>query len=67
LDCGWSAYTSRTVMACLKGKVAIVTGSSAGIGKATAFLLASRGALVTLHGRRPDKLQEIAAEIKQKY
>jgi len=48
------------------GKIFII-GSSAGIGKATAHLMASRGAHVTLHGRRPDRLNEIAAEIKKKY
>jgi len=54
-------------MSSCEGKVAIVTGSSAGIGKATAIMLASRGALVTLHGRRTDRLDEVAAQIKQKY
>ncbi|KAK0403235.1 hypothetical protein QR680_016800 [Steinernema hermaphroditum] len=33
------------------GKVVIVTGSSSGIGQATALLLAQQGASVTIHGR----------------
>jgi len=47
----------------LKDKVAIITGSSAGIGRSTALLFAQRGALVTIHGRRQEKLDEVAEEI----
>uniref|UniRef100_A0A1I7Z5W8 3-oxoacyl-[acyl-carrier-protein] reductase n=1 Tax=Steinernema glaseri TaxID=37863 RepID=A0A1I7Z5W8_9BILA len=39
------------------GKVAIVTGSSSGIGQAAAVLLASEGASVTIHGRSADGLK----------
>ncbi|KAK0407167.1 hypothetical protein QR680_019049 [Steinernema hermaphroditum] len=38
-------------------KVAIVTGSSNGIGQAAAVLLASEGASVTIHGRSEEGLQ----------
>ncbi|KAK0407161.1 hypothetical protein QR680_019043 [Steinernema hermaphroditum] len=38
-------------------KVAIVTGSSNGIGQATAVLLASEGASVTIHGRSEEGLE----------
>ncbi|CAG5133095.1 unnamed protein product [Candidula unifasciata] len=41
------------------GKVAIVTGSSAGLGEAIALLFASRGARVTLCGRDQDRLQSV--------
>ncbi|CAL2040255.1 unnamed protein product [Caenorhabditis brenneri] len=40
------------------GKVAIVTGSSNGIGRATAVLLASEGAKVTITGRDSARLEE---------
>lgn len=45
----------------LTGKVAIVTGASSGIGKATALLFAQEGANVVLTARRLDKLEEAAA------
>lgn len=40
------------------GKVAIITGSSNGIGRATAVLLASEGAKVTITGRDSARLEE---------
>lgn len=43
----------------LSGKVAIITGSSSGIGAATAKVMARRGAMVTLHGRDQDKLASV--------
>ncbi|MFT3975593.1 MAG: SDR family NAD(P)-dependent oxidoreductase [Sphingomonas bacterium] len=45
------------------GRVAIVTGGSDGIGRATARLLAQRGATVVICARRPEKLEEARAEI----
>jgi NADP-dependent 3-hydroxy acid dehydrogenase YdfG len=47
----------------LSGKTAIVTGASSGIGCATAATLARAGAAVVLHGRRGERLDELAAEI----
>jgi NAD(P)-dependent dehydrogenase (short-subunit alcohol dehydrogenase family) len=51
----------------LTGKVAIVTGSSKGIGKATAFELAEHGAKVAISSRKQDACDEVAAEINAKY
>ncbi|CAL2045042.1 unnamed protein product [Caenorhabditis brenneri] len=45
-------------MARFSDKVAIITGSSNGIGQATAVLLASEGAKVTITGRNSDRLEE---------
>ena len=46
-----------------KGKVAIVTGASSGIGLATAKLLASKGAKLALVARSIDKLEELSKEL----
>ncbi|ULT87627.1 hypothetical protein L3Y34_007056 [Caenorhabditis briggsae] len=45
------------------GKVAIVTGSSNGIGRATAILFAKEGAKVTITGRNAQRLEETKQEI----
>jgi NAD(P)-dependent dehydrogenase (short-subunit alcohol dehydrogenase family) len=47
----------------LKDRVAVITGSASGIGRATARLFAEAGASVVLASRRPDKLQAVADEI----
>jgi NAD(P)-dependent dehydrogenase (short-subunit alcohol dehydrogenase family) len=47
-----------------QGKVAIVTGSTKGIGQATALLLASEGAAIVIVGTTEDAGQAVAAEIK---
>jgi len=46
------------------GKIALVTGGSDGIGKATATLLASKGAHVVICARRAEKLEETKGEIE---
>lgn len=48
----------------LTGKVALVTGASSGMGRATALSLATQGAKVVVAARRLDKLQSLVAEIK---
>src|SRR3712207_6209663 len=44
----------------LKGKVAVVTGASSGIGEATVVELASRGASVVAAARSVEKLEDLA-------
>jgi 3-oxoacyl-[acyl-carrier protein] reductase len=47
------------------GKTAIVTGAGTGIGRATAQLLAERGAKVVAAGLQPDKLEETVSAIAE--
>ena len=47
----------------LKGKTAVVTGASSGIGVAIAKQLANEGADVVLAARRKDKLEQVVKEI----
>jgi len=51
-------------MTAFAGKVVWVTGAGTGIGQAAALMVAREGAAVALIGRRRDKLEEVAAEIK---
>jgi 3-oxoacyl-[acyl-carrier protein] reductase len=49
----------------LKGKIAIITGGSEGLGRAAAEKLASEGARVAICARRKDKLDQAADEIRK--
>ena len=48
------------------GKVVAIAGASSGIGRATALLLAEKGAFVILGARREEALKGLASEIAQR-
>ncbi len=48
----------------MQGKVALITGASSGIGRATGIKFAAAGARVALVARRADRLAEVAGEIR---
>ena len=50
----------------LNGKTALITGSTSGIGRATALALADRGARVLIVGRDEQRARDVVAEIEGK-
>ena len=47
----------------LEGKVAIITGGSDGLGRASAALLAAEGAKVVICGRRRQHVEDAASDL----
>lgn len=54
-------------MSLLKGKTALITGASSGIGKSFAYLLAKSGTHLILTARSEDKLRQITEDIRQQF
>lgn len=51
----------------MKNKIVFVTGASSGIGEACAKIFAKHGAKLLLCARRHERLEKLAAKLKQKY
>lgn len=51
----------------MKGKYALITGASSGMGEALSYGLGSRGVNLYLLARRGDKLKDLAKQIKSEY
>lgn len=54
-------------MQCLKGKIALITGASRGIGRSIALAYAAEGADVVVTGRTRSDLESLASEIRNEY
>jgi 3-hydroxy acid dehydrogenase/malonic semialdehyde reductase len=51
----------------LQGKIAVITGASAGIGRATARAFASEGARLALGARRADRVEDLARLLSSEF
>ncbi len=56
--------TAKAIYPDLEGKVAVIAGGSAGIGAATARLLAANGARLAISARRPEPVEAIVEELR---
>lgn len=54
-------------MVSMKGRTAVVTGASAGIGRACAEAFASAGARTVLASRREDRILQLATDLRERY
>ena len=61
--CSGGASVSNNSSHSLEGTVAAITGASAGIGTATARMLAAAGVRVAMGARRKDRLDSLVGEL----
>ena len=59
----WHKRSWKPLAVSLRGRTAVVTGATSGLGQATASQLAGLGARVILVGRNPDKAEDTRREI----
>src|SRR5258706_10925532 len=65
MTCGIQEATLKSTPFDLTGRVAVITGSSRGIGRSSAELLAKLGAKVVISSRKADACHEVAEGIKK--
>src|SRR5438034_5647319 len=65
MTCGIQEETLENTPFDLTGKVAVITGSSRGIGRSSAELLAKLGAKVVISSRKAEACEEVAAGIRK--
>jgi len=56
-------YATQKALPSLKGKTALITGSTDGLGRAVALKLAAAGAHILVHGRNQERGSAVAQEI----
>ncbi|HKK75866.1 MAG TPA: SDR family NAD(P)-dependent oxidoreductase [Saprospiraceae bacterium] len=61
------AQTAKTPAPPKVDKTVLITGATAGIGRATAITFAENGYRLILNGRRRERLEELRSELEEKY
>ena len=59
-------YNKINIVNSIRGKWALITGATSGVGKATADLFAQKGCNVIITGRRKEKLEALHHILEEK-